>query len=343
MLGEADPEQDDENRSSHTDETRSPIESTSSEEISDYQPDKIGSVANGGCAVSRSTQLPLHQLLMESRYRNESNAAWKPADRSDLQAEGGSPLDAIRCVTLSPNVTTVLLYDMPMNMNEDAVSYKLLSWGLSGQYDFFFMWENSCKAVINFTSPSFAQLCQQRVLMSGFPGKIEASAVQGLAANVALRNQMLWAEQLLQKELPTLAYKHGQMSGHCSEAAPAEEAAPIALVPTAQKDVRFRKTRMCMFHAENRCAMGQACLFAHNPNELTVQPNLYKTRICFNYNRGRCMKNPCNYAHGTEELRSEVALAASDGIAPPSWCQSYSDGLDLEEDDIIGSALRRVL
>jgi hypothetical protein len=38
--------------------------------------------------------------------------------------------------------------------------------------------------------------------------------------------------------------------------------------------------------------------------ELNSLPDLLKTKLCYNFLRGRCVRNPCNYAHGSNELRS---------------------------------------
>jgi len=68
---------------------------------------------------------------------------------------------------------------------------------------------------------------------------------------------------------------------------------------------QFRKTKMCMFNEKGCCRYAQECPFAHSPEELEEMPDLKKTSICKNWQRGTCPLSPeeCSYAHGKEELR----------------------------------------
>jgi len=72
-----------------------------------------------------------------------------------------------------------------------------------------------------------------------------------------------------------------------------------------QLNEQCRKTKLCIFNAQNRCEMGMACPFAHSQAELQPMPDLAKTKLCHNFFRGRCTAKRCRFAHGSDELRSE--------------------------------------
>mmetsp|Transcript_41690 Transcript_41690/g.120952 ORF Transcript_41690/g.120952 Transcript_41690/m.120952 type:complete len:338 (+) Transcript_41690:87-1100(+) len=91
----------------------------------------------------------------------------------------------------------------------------------------------------------------------------------------------------------------------------AERAAGGAAEPQeqGQREVRrvveaFKKTRVCRFYP--RCNKGDACRFAHAPEELRSRPNMTKTRMCAGFYDGRCKLSgdECNFAHGEQELRA---------------------------------------
>jgi len=65
----------------------------------------------------------------------------------------------------------------------------------------------------------------------------------------------------------------------------------------------FTKTRPCRFYP--RCNKGDACRFAHAPEEIRARPNMTKTRMCAGFYDGRCKLEPheCDFAHGEEDLR----------------------------------------
>ena len=47
------------------------------------------------------------------------------------------------------------------------------------------------------------------------------------------------------------------------------------------------------------------CNYAHQEEELRVQPNLKKTKLCNAYLGGRCLNGVnCSFAHGEDELRA---------------------------------------
>jgi len=53
------------------------------------------------------------------------------------------------------------------------------------------------------------------------------------------------------------------------------------------------------------CSKGTNCTFAHEKNELRDKPNLFKTKLCPEFERGYCRNgNTCKFAHGEKDLRS---------------------------------------
>jgi hypothetical protein len=168
------------------------------------------------------------------------------------------------------------------------------------------------KAVVNFTKPSFARHCQRSVVTSGFPAQVMPSIIQGTEGNIAVRDHMIWAQQLLESD--SFMMQAASDPSMMQAPAPYEQAvsrAPKVKPPRVAKEMslkeanpQFHKTKMCMFYQKNRCAMGDQCVFAHHKQELSDQPDLLKTKLCYNFLRGRCENNPCNYAHGNNELRN---------------------------------------
>eukprot|EP00929_Paragymnodinium_shiwhaense_P029623 TRINITY_DN1692_c0_g1_i1.p1 TRINITY_DN1692_c0_g1~~TRINITY_DN1692_c0_g1_i1.p1 ORF type:complete len:279 (-),score=73.12 TRINITY_DN1692_c0_g1_i1:596-1432(-) len=77
---------------------------------------------------------------------------------------------------------------------------------------------------------------------------------------------------------------------------------------------QLAKTRLCSFYAQRMCKNGASCSFAHGLQELTTKPDLRKTSICKDWERGVCPHSSvrCNFAHGFHEIR------ASEGFAPDS-------------------------
>lgn len=68
-------------------------------------------------------------------------------------------------------------------------------------------------------------------------------------------------------------------------------------------NLRFQKTRLCLFNQRGACVKGDACSYAHCTTELKNAPNLLKTRLCQDWLNGRCVAGECKFAHGRQELR----------------------------------------
>jgi len=192
--------------------------------------------------------------------------------------------------------TTVRVSFLPSSFSMKDMHKQLDMLGLRGTYDFLYFRSNrfgkgsTGTAYINFVLPTFALVCR-RVFPDYVPGSsIEPAAVQGFEPNVALLNQL----------------------GSVTEI----EASNIFIEPPKEHDIfdaprsspqikeQFRKTKMCIFHRKNRCALGTSCSFAHSDTELQPTPNLEKTRLCFNYFRNQCYVKDCKFAHGYNELRA---------------------------------------
>ncbi|CAK0893707.1 unnamed protein product [Prorocentrum cordatum] len=84
---------------------------------------------------------------------------------------------------------------------------------------------------------------------------------------------------------------------------------------------QFNKTKMCTFHKKRRCALGMSCPFAHSKDELQPPPDLFKTKLCYNFFRQRCNDHNCKFAHGYHELR------ATSHVYKTSICRWFANGL----------------
>lgn len=61
---------------------------------------------------------------------------------------------------------------------------------------------------------------------------------------------------------------------------------------------------MCKFFILGCCTRGDACHFAHDKDQLSNLPDLFRTKLCRSLiNTGRCDNEDCKYAHSKEELR----------------------------------------
>jgi len=76
---------------------------------------------------------------------------------------------------------------------------------------------------------------------------------------------------------------------------------------------QFNKTKMCSFFRSGECKYGADCTYAHDASDLTIAPDLTKTTMCVEWQRGCCQKKieDCQFAHGTEDLRVTPAFGAS--------------------------------
>lgn len=72
--------------------------------------------------------------------------------------------------------------------------------------------------------------------------------------------------------------------------------------------LQFRKTRMCPFFIKGFCRLGSGCSYAHDKVELKGAPDLYKTKLCNEWQKGNCKDSTCRFAHGRQELRSTNLL-----------------------------------
>mmetsp|Transcript_49047 Transcript_49047/g.144730 ORF Transcript_49047/g.144730 Transcript_49047/m.144730 type:complete len:362 (-) Transcript_49047:108-1193(-) len=68
---------------------------------------------------------------------------------------------------------------------------------------------------------------------------------------------------------------------------------------------QFRKTEICRFW-QFHCDLGNRCPFAHGPEELLPRPDLHKTSLCGDWQRGCCRlkASRCPFAHGFTDMRS---------------------------------------
>eukprot|EP00448_Togula_jolla_P006679 CAMPEP_0170606994 /NCGR_PEP_ID=MMETSP0224-20130122/20815_1 /TAXON_ID=285029 /ORGANISM="Togula jolla, Strain CCCM 725" /LENGTH=240 /DNA_ID=CAMNT_0010932125 /DNA_START=23 /DNA_END=745 /DNA_ORIENTATION=+ len=82
----------------------------------------------------------------------------------------------------------------------------------------------------------------------------------------------------------------------------------------------FTKTKMCKFNVAGQCGWGQACAFAHEPEELRPLPNLRLTKMCRAFRlSGFCEKaDSCSFAHSGEEMRTSPAIVTTPEQVDPA-------------------------
>mmetsp|Transcript_88709 Transcript_88709/g.170042 ORF Transcript_88709/g.170042 Transcript_88709/m.170042 type:complete len:396 (+) Transcript_88709:50-1237(+) len=75
---------------------------------------------------------------------------------------------------------------------------------------------------------------------------------------------------------------------------------------------QFFKTEMCKFYRTG-CRNGNTCEFAHGQEELSIRPDLTKTSLCREWQKGVCKLPPseCQFAHGQQDLRMTRAYQMS--------------------------------
>jgi len=124
-----------------------------------------------------------------------------------------------------------------------------------------------------------------------------------------------------------------QRSGAAPE--PASDARPGSQ-PVRQVVEAFKKTRICRFYP--RCNKGDACRFAHAPEEVRARPNMTKTRMCAGFYDGRCQKSPeeCNFAHGEEELRAREVPYFGAWTGPTSCHSACGDATPSTAASVVG-------
>lgn len=75
------------------------------------------------------------------------------------------------------------------------------------------------------------------------------------------------------------------------------------------KRAQFYKTKICLWHLNGRCFMGEDCNYAHSFSELKENPDLRKTTLCTELKQKLTCTNPaCPYAHSQKELRANNFL-----------------------------------
>lgn len=72
--------------------------------------------------------------------------------------------------------------------------------------------------------------------------------------------------------------------------------------------LQFHKTRMCI--RGETCPKREKCTYAHYPEELRKNQTLSKTKICKDFQQGKCklQKEDCTFAHGLKELVSTFSF-----------------------------------
>eukprot|EP00746_Dinoflagellata_sp_MGD_P002657 gnl/MRDRNA2_/MRDRNA2_105199_c0_seq1.p1 gnl/MRDRNA2_/MRDRNA2_105199_c0~~gnl/MRDRNA2_/MRDRNA2_105199_c0_seq1.p1 ORF type:complete len:402 (-),score=58.63 gnl/MRDRNA2_/MRDRNA2_105199_c0_seq1:50-1255(-) len=84
---------------------------------------------------------------------------------------------------------------------------------------------------------------------------------------------------------------------------------------------QLQNTKMCVyFQQQGTCKYGAKCVFAHEQGDVTPMPDLTKTRICANYEAGKCLVENCPFAHSFDELRS------TDFYYKTTMCTWYAAG-----------------
>lgn len=76
---------------------------------------------------------------------------------------------------------------------------------------------------------------------------------------------------------------------------------------------QFHKTKLCRFYPIGECRYEDDCPYAHDQFEMEYTPDLTKTALCVEFDKGACTKSSdkCPYAHGREELRTTDAFSTS--------------------------------
>lgn len=68
---------------------------------------------------------------------------------------------------------------------------------------------------------------------------------------------------------------------------------------------QLQNTKMCVyFQQQGTCKYGAKCVFAHEQQDIAPMPDLKYTRICANFEAGKCLVENCPFAHSFDQLRS---------------------------------------
>eukprot|EP00930_Biecheleria_cincta_P101672 TRINITY_DN9331_c0_g2_i2.p1 TRINITY_DN9331_c0_g2~~TRINITY_DN9331_c0_g2_i2.p1 ORF type:complete len:239 (-),score=45.40 TRINITY_DN9331_c0_g2_i2:71-787(-) len=109
---------------------------------------------------------------------------------------------------------------------------------------------------------------------------------------------------------------------------------------------QFMKTELCRYHTSVAgCRKGTSCEFAHSAKELMRPPNLRRTSICKDWQKGTCPKtaDTCKFAHGNALLRrtldNDAAAAPAHRSMTASSESSSASGSGTRGD--LSSAARR--
>jgi len=211
----------------------------------------------------------------------------KKAASYDFRPARGQPAE--------PAVTTLVVSGVPHQHTPESFKQQLDAWGLLGTYDYCFMPVDAqtgafmgC-AFINFIDPTYASMCQRMLLENEFEGVASPARLQGLEANVAHWKQAPGSDAYQSYGVP-----------------PDEDGAYAMLDAKLSPQIReqFHKTKLCLFYKKNRCSQGPSCPFAHSKDEQQPPPDLFKTKLCYDYFRYKCTNPDCRFAHGHAELRA---------------------------------------
>lgn len=208
--------------------------------------------------------------------------------------------------------TTVMVSGVPPKSTTESFMMQLDSWGLVGTYDFVYMPTDEQSGLssgyifINFIDPAFVLLFCWIYHECQFQGAVTPAEVQGYEACRAH-----WEQNLAPAAAEDPMAARPVFLPNPSPSQWSVNTVNAMLSPQFRE--QFRKTKMCVFHRKNRCEMGTGCPFAHSQEELQPAPDLAKTKLCYNFFRGRCSDSRCKFAHGSQELRS-VWVPYSPGV-----------------------------
>merc|ERR1740138_2025178 len=79
-----------------------------------------------------------------------------------------------------------------------------------------------------------------------------------------------------------------------------------------------------------RCSKGDSCEYAHGMEELQAPPDLTKTSLCRDWQKGCCPESDatCRFAHGKRQLRKTAHFerkAGAGAMPPPASPASVAD------------------